>query len=73
MEHLYYAVITKITELITGLNHECLKLGDLSEYLYVENGVETWVNITIGVIAVVIMWCVVCDVIGLILKLKKAK
>lgn len=73
MEHLYYAVITKITELITGLDHECLKLWDLSEYMYVENGVETWVNIAIGAIAVVIVLGVVCNVIELILKLKKAK
>lgn len=73
MENLYYAVITKITEMITGLDHECLKLWDLSEYMYVENGVETWINIAIGAIAVVIVWCVACDVIGLILKLKKAK
>lgn len=47
MKTIFYAIVKAITETITGLDGNALKLWDFEEYITVSNKVELLVNLVV--------------------------
>ena len=65
MRYYFYTITTWITNKITGLNNNCMRLGDLPVWLKVNHDVTLWFNIMCILVVALIVICIVDSIVTL--------